>query len=981
MSQFANDLAEFTYTRTYARWLPEQGRRENWEESVRRVVNFLKEQSFKKIEDSVFDELYDAILNFRILPSMRLMAMAGPAVEKNNIAAYNCAASPIDCFEAFAEMLYILMAGTGVGFSVEERYVNKLPIVKENNDRLAACHYSVEDTTEGWADALLFCIKKAYNCEGVYFSFEKVRPAGTPLKTKGGRSSGPEVLKELLEFTHNTIRGAAGRKLTTLECLDICNKIASIVVVGGVRRSSQISLTDLTDDALKNAKNGSFWEYAPWRAMSNNSAVYESKPSWDVFQNEWQALARSGTGERGIFNRAAAINNAPTRRSNNYEFLTNPSLAAGTLVATNIGIFPIEELDNKQFLVKSLDGTFSPARCFKSGVNVPVMEISFGKHRSVIATPEHKFPILRGDRLIRVPVSELMPGDYIPCNRNEPLNISGDLSLTRDEGFICGTIFGDGWISRRPSGKLAGGITVGKDEGKTSIKILSIVNSLKQHRSNCIEQKDGGESTIQFTSQPFLEMCVNRLGLGRQKDDGIPKIIWKSNDNFIAGFIDGLFSADGCVSANTLILTTSKPKVAKDIAKLLSFYGVTSHISIREATAVFPNGKDYGRFYTTCCVRVSGANIHKFRNLFTITDISKSTKLEQVLPIKRMLRSHNFVKIISICPAKNCDVWDISVAHNDHVFPCQWSYTGNCGEITLRPQQFCNLSEIVARADDTPSSLKEKVRLATIIGTIQSTLTYFPYLRDIWRKNCEEERLLGVSITGQMDCPEFSNNPDLMREMREISIQVNKEYAKKLGVQQSTAITCTKPSGTASLVVDASSGIHPRFAKYYIRRVRISASDPLCSLMKDYGLPMFPEVGESAESARTWVVEFPVKAPDTAVTRHDLTAIQQLEQWLLVQKNWCEHNVSQTIYVGNDEWYTVGSWVYSHWDNITGLSFLPRSDHIYQLAPYEDCSKEEYERRVSEFPEIDYSLLSFYEHEDRTTGSQEYSCIGTKCEI
>ncbi|MCL4508367.1 MAG: hypothetical protein M1296_02445 [Chloroflexi bacterium] len=624
--RFPNDLAEFVFVRTYARWDPERARRETWEETVERVIEFLGETAGPAIAASEWAEVYEALLTHGVRPSSRLLAMAGKAARVNPITAYNCSYLPIDSIESFAEILYILMAGTGVGFSVERRYVQQLPVVALQHPS-PVLTFVIPDDTEGWADALKLGLTAWFAGQDVTFDYHLIRPAGAPLQTKGGRASGPEPLRGLLDFTRRIVLGAQGRQLTSLECHDIATKIGDVVVMGGVRRSAEISLSDFDDVDLRHAKDGQYWITAPHRSMANNSAVYESRPSWEAFLEEWNALSASGTGERGIFNRQAARALRPSRRPD-AEFGTNP-----------------------------------------------------------------------------------------------------------------------------------------------------------------------------------------------------------------------------------------------------------------------------------------------------------------------------------------------------------------CGEITLRPYEFCNLSEVVARSYDTPTSLRHKIRLATLIGTVQSMLTRFPYLRPQWRQNCEEERLLGVSVTGQLDCPVFWKNPALMAELRDLTIATNAEYAQRLGINPSAAVTCVKPSGNASQMADCASGMHPRFARHYVRRVRVSATDPLYRLLHDAGAPLFPEVGQQQETATTWVVEFPVKAPDGAITRHNMSALEQLEYWLTVKIQFTEHNPSQTIYVGPDEWDTVGRWVYDHWNEIGGLSFLPRSDHVYQLAPYEDISEQEYQDRLTAFPKIDYRLLATYELEDRTESTREFACTGDRCEI
>ncbi len=628
---FKNPLAEFVYYRTYSRWIDEDGRRETWIETARRYMDFMKENLGDKLSEKEYAEVHEAILNQQAMPSMRLLQFAGKAARKTNVCAYNCSFIAPTRFEDFAEIVYISMCGTGVGFSVEHQNVEKLPqIERQTGEKLAG--YVIDDSKEGWADSLLFGMKTWFAGKDVVFDYSGLRAAGVRLKTMGGRSSGPAPLRELLDFTRRKILAKQGRRLGTLDVHDIICKIGEIVVSGGVRRSALISLSDLDDPEMRDAKNGQFYLTEPQRSLANNSAVYNEKPTASQFLDEWVSLAKSGTGERGIFNRGGLTTMLPKRR------------------------------------IKALKG------------------------------------------------------------------------------------------------------------------------------------------------------YLGNLG------------------------------------------------------------------------------------------------------------------------------------------------------------------TNPCGEIILQSRQFCNLSEVVARAEDTEATLLAKVRAATIVGTYQSTLTNFGYLSKEWRENCEAERLLGVSVTGQWDC-EAARNPETLRKMRDLAIRVNEEYAKRFGVGASTCITCVKPSGNLSQTVDASSGMHTRYSEYYIRRVRISATDSLFKMLKDQKLPYHPEVGQSSDTANTFVLEFPVKAPEGAVTRKDITALVQLEHWKLVKTNYTEHNPSVTVYVADDEWITVANWLYNNWEFIGGLSFLPKDNHVYALAPYEEITKERYEELVAKFPDIDFSQIFVYEKQDETEAAKELACVAGVCEI
>lgn len=628
---FQNQLGEFIYFRTYSRWMEREGRRETWMETVDRYMNFMKENLGKKLTDEEYEDVRGAILRQEAMPSMRLLWSSGEASRRTNIAGYNCSFVAPTKIQDFAEIMYLSMCGAGVGFSVEQQAVQQLPQIKKQTGKKNTTHV-VDDSKEGWADALTIGMKTWFEGKDIDFDYTKLRPKGARLKTMGGRSSGPEPLRAALDFTRRKILSRQGKRLEPIDVHDIVCKIGEVVVMGGVRRTALISLSDLDDKDMRHAKNGQFYITDPQRSMANNSAIYEEKPSASDFLDEWIAIAKSGTGERGIFNRAGLETQMPKRR------------------------------------------------------------------------------------------------------------------------------------------------------------------------------------------------------------------------------------------------------------------------------------------------------------------------------------------------------WNKFAAH--------WGLSGTnpCGEIVLRSKEFCNLSEVVARADDTEETLLKKTRIATIIGTYQSTLTDFPYLSKEWKKNCEEERLLGVSITGQWDCPAVRNATTL-KKMRDKAIEVNQEYAKRFGVNQSMSVTCVKPSGTVSQLVDSASGLHPRHAKYYIRRIRIAATDSLFHMLKDQKAPFYPEIGQYGDDISTYVLEFPVKAPDGSNFKNDFSAIEQLEYWKMVKENFTEHNPSVTISVGDDEWIVVANWLYENWSMLGGLSFLPRDNHVYALAPYEEVSEEKYNELANNFPELDFSQLVLYEHDDETQGAKELACVGGTCEI
>ena len=658
----------YIHTSRYARWLPEENRRETWEETVNRYISYFmasvngNTDRGDVIDSDMGDVLRDAILNLEVMPSMRTLMTAGKALERDNVAGYNCSYLAVDNLKAFDEAMYVLMCGTGVGFSVERQYINQLPELAEEFYETDTT-ITVADSKIGWAKSYRELLSMLVNGQIPKWDVSKVREAGAPLKTFGGRASGPQPLVDLFEFSIEVFRNAKGRKLTSIECHDLMCKVADIVVVGGVRRSALISLSNLTDERMRVAKSGQWWQDNGQRALANNSIAYTEKPDMGIFMKEWEALYESKSGERGIFNREAAKRSASVsgRRDTEHEFGTNP-----------------------------------------------------------------------------------------------------------------------------------------------------------------------------------------------------------------------------------------------------------------------------------------------------------------------------------------------------------------CSEIILRSKQFCNLSEVVVRSDDTFEDLKRKVRLATILGTLQSTLTNFRYLSSVWKRNTEEERLLGVSLTGIMDHPVLSTIGDrdyyysteqgsrdedflwdeknklskgrwshslklVLNELKEVAIETNKEWSEKLGVPQSVAITCVKPSGTVSQLVDSASGIHARYSDYYIRTVRQDKKDPLAQLMVEAGVPYEDDV---MKPDSTYVFSFPMKAPEGSVMRDDRTAIEQLELWKVYQEAWCEHKPSITVFVKEDEWLKVGAWVYDNFDAVSGVSFLPHSEHSYKQAPYQEITEMEYNEMLKDMPtEVDFTQLIDFEKEDTTVGMKEYACTGGACEI
>jgi ribonucleoside-diphosphate reductase alpha chain len=625
---------QYIYKSRYARYLSDEKRREEWPETVARYINFFRDRN--QTAKIPWAKLEKAILNFEIMPSMRCLMTAGKALERDNVSGYNCAYTPIDHIKAFDEILYILMCGTGMGFSVERQYISKLPEIAEEFHETETI-IVVRDSKIGWAKALRELITLLYSGQIPQWDLSNIRPAGAVLKTFGGRSSGPEPLDQLFKFCVGKISGAKGRKLNSLEVHDVICKIAEVVVCGGVRRSALLSLSNLTDARMLNAKQGEWFYAEPQRSLANNSVAYTELPDMGIFMQEWKALHDSKAGERGIFNREACNKLLPSRRNPEFDFGTNP-----------------------------------------------------------------------------------------------------------------------------------------------------------------------------------------------------------------------------------------------------------------------------------------------------------------------------------------------------------------CSEIVLRPQQFCNLTEVICRSEDTPATLLTKIELATILGTLQSTLIDFRYLRKVWSFNTMEERLLGVSLTGimdnrllseeQMDCDghyHYDDMKDTLNKLKEKAIETNKKYSKVLEIPVSSAVTCVKPSGTVSQLVDSSSGIHPRYSDFYVRRVRSDVTDPLSRALQDAGVPN--EISQN--NPRELVFSFPISSPDTSTTISQMGAITQLEHWKVYATSYCEHKPSVSIYVKDTEWMAVGAWVYKNWEYMSGVSFFPHDDHMYPQAPYEKITEEQYKELADAMPKFNLSNLIMDEEEDVTTSSQELACVGGACEL
>lgn len=957
----------------YSQWRSEDGRRETWEETVARVMGWFDRaipQARPALGEDVWTELSDALYNLEALPSMRVMQMAGPALDRCHIGAYNCAFTTIDSWQSFGELLYVLMQGTGIGFSVERQYVSQLPEIRAYDLSRETIYHQVEDSTEGWVVALLKGLETWAVGGTIVFDYNLIRSAGTPLKTKGGYASGPEPLMQLMNFAERILRqaGAEGRKLKTLECHDLACMVGWIVQVGGTRRAAMISLSDPDDLDIAYAKHGMRWfETHPFRTMANNSAVYGAELD-SAFDEEFSRLQASGTGERGVFNQQSII---PTRRERR-KFGINPCLAPGTLVMTSRGHFPVEMLADKT--VNVWDGyQWKQTTFYQTGDNQPILDVRLLDGTCIGVTPYHTMILNDGTKKL---ASELKAGDVLAASDSPVVN--GDIDIK--SAYLKGLLMADG----------------------SSTHGLPILN-LYFPKFVCAERlvASGNEISSPTPVEIKSEMHqggsrVSVSGLGSRYEellpfttsyrlDGLPyeSLNWTSHSK--CEFLAGMFDGDGNVTDSQTAgfsyqLTSVRMPMLVSIQNLLKTLGITSKIGISRKGGV----RDFGEYGGMCSVQdchrltINQENSIKFSRLVSFSRLrSFADRTQSYQTCRTKYRTIEIITPrITTHPVYCCNVED------SHQFALTCGIlVGNCGEIILRARQLCNLSQAVARPTDTPESLRQKVRIATIFGTLQSCLTrfVFPFSAPLWKQNCEEERLLGVDITGQFDCPLLTPDAGTVRELllRDLLVEarlVNSRVSALLGINPSKSITCIKPSGNSSQFLNASSGIHPRHSAYYFRRFRFGIHSAMGKYLMVAGVPHVNE-GENE------VFTFPVKAPEGAPTRGEFTAIEQLENWLCWKQNYVEQSVSCTITVRPDEWDVVREWVRTHWDSIVGLSFLPYDEHHYQNAPYEEITPEQYEAAKQAFPELDFSQLSQYETRDDRNRALDYACLSGACQL
>jgi len=969
-------LQQVQFYDKYTRWDDAKGRRETWAEAVNRTIEFLKRETKAPLSVGEWQELREAMLTQSAFPSLRVFQMAGPALERDNMGAYNCSALGLSSWGAFAELLYVLMQGSGVGFSVERRFIDQLPALAPSSGHIRE-RVTITDDTEGWCDSVRYLLETMAAGDDVAFDYTLIRPKGARLKTKSGRASGPDPLVRLHTFIRRTLQQARATRgaLTSLDAHDIACMCGDIVQVGGVRRAAEISLSDLDDAQMRSAKNGAFWEHAPWRAMANNSAVYITQPSEEGFAVEWDALVASGTGERGIFNRESAIATRPARRDA-HPFLTNPCFAPGTLVHTREGHFPIESLVGKTVDVWNGSDWQSVDNFRVTATDQEIIKVTLADGSTMRVTPYHQMILNTG---ARVDARDLQPGDALAIS-TAPLS-HGNMRVAG--AYIRGFMIADGTaFNKRPL------LWVYEPKYSCIDRIIASANELPigPVRTNALTTVEAIQSGSNRKAITGLTVRLSHLW-GSAFKARLPKEVFEWNIDAKREFIAGLFDGDGTSMDSTngfgYQLSSVSRGLLEDVQVLLKSIGVHGTIGIMKQAGTM-TGSDGRSYPSQMSHRLSLGQSHSIA-------LSRQVAFSRLESFADRASTYNvkprFNKVVSMEPdGREREVFCCTVAGNHQFALSNGIDVANCGEIFMRSDGgLCNLSTVIARHDDDSNSLMRKERIAAIFGTLQSLLTKFTYVSDVWRRNAEEERLLGVDVNGQMDCPLLRpghpGRSALLEALKAHALDVNRIYASRFGVSASVAVTCVKPSGNSSVLFNTSSGLHARYAAYYIRRLRMDASSPLTRLLIESGVPHAPENGQTLDRATVIVFEFPVASPDGAITRHDLDATQQLDNWLEWKRHYTEHNPSVTISVDAHEWAAAGAWVWAHWDEIGGLSFLPKDGGVYRLMPYEEIDKAEYERRAAAMPSVNWAKLTRYEHDDMTTSAREAACVAGGCDL
>lgn len=977
--QLPTDYQNYIAKSRYARYLDSEGRRENWNETVARYFDYfesdLAEHHGYKVSPTLRSELMDAVGNLAIVPSMRAMMTAGPAAAKENLATYNCSYVPIDRVRAFAEVLYILMCGTGVGFSVERQVISQLPQVPDQFTNVAD-EIVVADSKRGWAQAYEELLNHLYAGRVPKVNVSLVRPAGSRLITFGGRASGPEPLVALFDFTIRTFRHAAGRKLNSLEVHELVTKTGEIVVVGGVRRSAEISLSNLSDQRMRDAKSGQWYVDKPHLALANNSVAYTEKPEVGPFMEEWTSLYKSKSGERGIFNRYGAIEKIQRlgRRDHRFEFGTNPCVTGDTRLLTSEGWTPIGQAVGKS--VKIWNGkNWSTVTPFSTGYN-PVYTVTLSDGSVVRATGKHGWAVTPKSRKTRKNVYEhpaFVSGyRYLQRVKTEDLVPGMTLSKFLLPEPVQGGVDPEG--DAYSQGFYSGDGVTGGTRSRVYAPKYAVVAALQGE----VREEVPGYQSRDWVHGPMLAKNYVPLNATLRY-----KLHW----------LAGLLDSDGCAvnppypkGYSALQITSVDLEFLSDVKRMLFSMGSASHLEVSTQGHYGHIGPDDGtRSYFKPCHRLSISQVDTQRlvNLGLATE--RVVIQTQTEPLDA--RRKRYVSVVSVELTGEEETFCVT---EPELGLCTFENhtTFNCGEIILRPRGLCNLSEAIVRENDGVGELREKVRLAAILGTWQSTQTRFRFVEPEWTRNAEEERLLGVSQTGIYDNPLLRGDLGLeklapvLQDLRGEVIKANRVEAMAIGINPSVAATTVKPSGTVSQLALSPSGIHQGHAPTYIRRVTGDNKDPMTQFMVDSGIPSEPHAAKPQDMT---VFSFPIALGSSTVTRDQVTAIQHLELVKCYNLNWSEHAVSCTISVREHEWPAVGGWVYDNFDLVAGLSFLPHfeGDSSYTQLPYETVDRSTYEAMRAAMPaSIDWSDLRFYEKGvDTVTGTREFACVGNSCEI
>lgn len=962
MNKSVKILSEITVFAKYAKYDKKKQRRETWEEICYRnmAMNLNK---YPQLYQEILDVYHNFVIPKKVLPSMRSMQFGGRPIELSPNRVFNCCFLPVDHYKTFSETMFLLLGGSGVGYSVQKAHISKLP---EINKPTKKRRYVVGDSIVGWSDAVKALMEAYFRGKSLpVFDFSDVRAKGAELITSGGKAPGPEPLKTCL-FKIQTIldRKENGTKLSTLEVNDIVCFIADAVLTGGIRRAALICLFDLDDNDMLTCKFGEWYIENPQRGRANNSAVVmRHKVSENDFMELWKKIEASGSGEPGIY------------FSNNADWGTNPSLRAGTRVYTTDGIFPIEELQDKEFFVKNLNGEVSPAKCWLSGKSKQLHKITLTGGHEYYATPEHEWAVQDSSgSFTKVRTDLLKAGQKFPILRESKM-FDGTLGNYKD-GFFIGWQLGDGGTHlRKDSGLIQHNLIVSEKDSESGIKetLQSYIN--EQLGLDCNFRERNGNFEVNTCAKSWNNLQES-FGYST-KEMGLPRSVWVGGtEEFRKGIIDGVFSSDGHIEKNKkrISFCSKHEKFAKDVSDLLGFYGIKNAVSSSTSEEGF----------TRFNVRITeNRSILQFKKLFKLSNKYKQDTLDSY-QFPYGVKEDNTVVITSVELSDiREDVWDISVKDATHCFQIAQCITGNCCEIALRPNQFCNLTEINASDIIDQADLEARSRAAAFLGTLQAGYTDFHYLRDIWKKQTEKDALIGVGMTGIASGAVLAL--DLTKAAEAVK-EENERIANIIGINVAARTTCVKPSGTTSLVVGSSSGIHAWHSEYYIRNIRFGKNEAIYKYLTENHPELVQDEYFKPESQA--VVGIPVKAPEGSIFRTE-SAIDLLERVKKFSSEWIKpghrkgdntHNVSATVTIKPEEWESVGKWMWENRSVYNGLAVLPFSDHSYIQAPFQDCTKAEYEALYAVLTSVD--LTKIQELSDTTDLKNEAACSGPNgCEV